>query len=95
MILLNDTTPDEPKSLVEAKIKKVVTQPAPSGPTVGGGGGAGVPQTPVRGADATAAGSLAAMLTLAAVDEDEEGGEEAEVPSGFDYETEGEEDDDE
>jgi hypothetical protein len=35
------------------------------------------------------------MLTLAAVDEDDETGEGAEVPEGFEYESEGEEDEDE
>lgn len=38
-----------------------------------------------------APGALAATLTLAAVDEDDETGEEAPVPEDFEYETEGEE----
>lgn len=94
VILLNDTTPSEPKTLVERQIKKVVVQPAPSAGGSGGGAAAAaanVPQTPIQGgAGAAAAGSLAAMLTLSAVDEDAEDGGEAEVPGGFEYESEGE-----
>lgn len=58
--------------------------------------GAAALQTPQRGAasgteDALAAGAAAAAGVLTAVDEDEEGDEDAPVPDEFNYETEGEE----
>ena len=43
--------------------------------------------------EASGAGAAAAAGVLTAVDEDEEGGEEAEVPGEFEYFTDNEEDD--
>ena len=79
-ILLFDTTPDEPKSLLELKAKKKTAPPAPTpGNTLGAPSNA--PETPAQGGGARAAAGV-----LNAVDEDEEGGEEAPVPDAFDVE---------
>ncbi|KAK8196079.1 proteasome regulatory particle base subunit [Zalaria obscura] len=92
VILLQDTKPDEEKSLLELKAKKKApAQPAPQpGQTVGG------PQTPVRDLDMGGimeafGGASAAAGVLNAVDEDVEGGEEAECPDEFEVESEAEE----
>jgi 26S proteasome regulatory subunit N2 len=82
VILLNDTRPSEPKSLLELKVKK--TAPAP---TPGGAGPSG---------DQAPAGVQAAPAS-ADVDDNlvEEGGEEASVPGEFEYNSDtGEGDDD-
>ncbi|KAK5171715.1 proteasome regulatory particle base subunit [Saxophila tyrrhenica] len=80
-ILLFDTQPDEPKSLLELKAKKKTAPPAPTanGNTVGPAPGAG-------NADQGAAGARAAAGVLTTVDEDDEGGEEAPCPEAFDVE---------
>ncbi|KAK4246568.1 armadillo-type protein [Corynascus novoguineensis] len=130
-ILLHDTQPDEPKTLIEEKLKKVTTERAPvAGATTGagatprnaaqsllsnwssramGGGGTGMPelnellQFTARGAEGRAAqgsggaagagsGAAAAAGVLTAVDEDNEGDEEAPVPAEFEYFTDAEED---
>lgn len=90
VILLNDTQPDEEKTLLKLEVKKAVTQPAPGGNAVGA---TATPATPVPAAanSASDAGSLATILTLAAVDEDDEDGEEAPVPGEFEYEPEDDE----
>ncbi|KAI9796755.1 MAG: proteasome regulatory particle base subunit [Piccolia ochrophora] len=96
VVLLIDTTPSEPKKLVEMKVKKHVDR-APTAPQTlndridsayrdrgsssSGVGGNGVP---------AADGAAQAAGVLTAVDEDEEGGEHAELPSEFDYVSEGE-----
>lgn len=129
-LLLHDSQPDEPKSLIEEKLKKVTTERAP---VVGAGTGA-TPRNaaqsllsnwssrgltapssirelndlfqlsargaegraqPGGGADATAgsgSGAAAAAGVLTAVDEDNEGDEEAGVPGEFEYFTDAEED---
>jgi len=96
-ILLHDTESDKPKELIELKVKKAPTQPAPSS-------GVGDMHNVVDAAfaarrDALAAGAAggigaaSAAGVLTAVDEDEDG-EEAELPGDFEYETEGEDGDD-
>ena len=86
VILMIDTQPDEEKVLVEEKLKK----PAPekvSAPTLG--------ESQRAIADVVAssgAGAAAAAGVLTAVDEDEEGGEEASVPRDFEYFTDAEDD---
>lgn len=87
VILVHDTQPDEPKSLLELKAKK---KPATAAAPV-----PGQPQTPQQNRDAndmevdeSAAGARAAAGVLNAVDEDDEGGEEAEVPDEFEVEDE-------
>ncbi|KZF26197.1 26S proteasome regulatory subunit Rpn2 [Xylona heveae TC161] len=86
VLLLVDTEPSEPKSLIELKSKKQAA-PAPSEPS----------QTLEERINAaysernrqleTPGGAAQAAGVLTAVDEDEEGGEEAECPREFDYHT--------
>ncbi|KAJ9661094.1 proteasome regulatory particle base subunit [Coniosporium apollinis] len=85
VILLIDQQPDEPKSLLELKVKKVAPAPAPG--AQGQGQGQAVPETMSDAISALAQGTGAseAAAVLNAVDEDEEGGEEAEVPRDFEY----------
>ncbi|KAK5000144.1 hypothetical protein LTR28_013164 [Elasticomyces elasticus] len=85
VILLLDTAPSEPKSLVEIKARKKPT----AGPATGSSAGR---SEDVRMGDATgsAAGASAAAGVLNAVDEDVEGGEEAEVPGEFEVDEEDE-----
>ena len=135
-ILLHDTQPEEPKTLIEEKLKKATTERAPvagagAGGRAGAGpslntaqsllsdwssrgltGGAGVRelnelfQLTARGAEDRAAqlgaaggdasavsgsGAAAAAGVLTAVDEDNEGDEEAPVPKDFEYFTDTEE----
>lgn len=90
-ILLFDNQPDEPKSLLELKAKKKTAPPAPT------------PGAPARGADTDMSdvnsnaavlgvgGAAAAAGVLNAVDEDEEGGEEAPCPDEFEVDDEMEE----
>ncbi|KAK4159427.1 armadillo-type protein [Cladorrhinum sp. PSN259] len=127
-LLLHDTQPEEPKSLIEEKLKKVTTEKAP---VVGAGSGA-TPRNPATqnllnqmtrgrfdptsvsdlneifhraaqeqrrdresrraGGAGTGEGAAAAAGVLTAVDEDNEGDEEAPVPQDFDYFTDAEED---
>ncbi|KAL2024913.1 hypothetical protein VTK56DRAFT_3612 [Thermocarpiscus australiensis] len=134
-ILLHDTQPDEPKTLIEEKLKKVTTERAPVAGAGAGGAGTGVTprdaaqsllsnwasrgdgssirelnelfQLTARGAEGRAAqlggasggdpaagsgsGAAAAAGVLTAVDEDNEGDEEAAVPADFEYFTDNEE----
>lgn len=88
-ILLFDSAPSEPKSLLELKAKKKTAPPAPApGQTTSGGadtamGGMGAA---MAGFGAGAGGAAAAAGVLNAVDEDDEGGEEAPVPGEFEIE---------
>ena len=95
-----DKNPDEPREVIEMKASKDARQPAPQAESLQdrlqAAIGAAALQTPQRGAasgteDALAAGAAAAAGVLTAVDEDEEGDEDAPVPDEFNYETEGEE----
>ena len=81
--MLTDTKPDEAKSLVERKIRKPAPRTAPAGPA---------PSTPAPTERATEADRGAADVAsiLNAVDEDVEGGEEAELPQEFEYYSDGE-----
>jgi 26S proteasome regulatory subunit N2 len=101
VILLEDTTPDEEKSLLELKARKKTTVSAPTpGQQLGGGDrndfasamSGFAPVTP--GGFGAGSGAAAAAGVLNAVDEDDEGGEEAPVPDEFEVESEEEEDDD-
>lgn len=90
VILLNDTTPSEPKTLIELKARKNIKAAA-------------APETlqdridaAFTGDDSTArdvsrqaVGASEAAGVLTAVDEDGEGGEEAEVPREFEYHSDG------
>ncbi|KAI9774228.1 MAG: proteasome regulatory particle base subunit [Geoglossum umbratile] len=82
VVLLTDTKPSDPKTLLELKSRKKVSSITPDTKT----------RQTEQGASRTSAGTggaEAAAGVLTAVDEDEEGGEEAEVPKDFDYETDG------
>jgi 26S proteasome regulatory subunit N2 len=104
VILLEDTTPSEEKSLLELKARKKATASAPTpGQQLGGGRGGErsafdsalsdfMPVTP-GGVGAGAGGAAAAAGVLNAVDEDVEGGEEAPVPDEFEVESEEEDED--
>lgn len=101
VILLEDTTPNEEKSLLELKARKKTTVSAPTpGQQLGGGDrndfasamSGFAPVTP--GGFGAGSGAAAAAGVLNAVDEDDEGGEEAPVPDEFEVESEEEDDDD-
>jgi 26S proteasome regulatory subunit N2 len=122
-----DTQPDEEKSLIEEKLKKVTTEKAPvAGQTLSGGSAGltrqqhnalsqairagaggdlrslnelneffsrrGAINEGVPGANVpdSGSGAAAAAGVLTAVDEDEEGDEEADCPREFDYFTDAE-----
>lgn len=96
VILLNDTTPSEPKTLMELKARKNIKAAAApetlqdrvnAAFNLPGGAGAGESARDTGGA-AEAAG------VLTAVDEDGEGSEEAELPREFEYHSDGEGGDD-
>ncbi|KAL9016314.1 MAG: hypothetical protein Q9185_006327 [Variospora sp. 1 TL-2023] len=82
VILLTDSTPSEPKSLMELKAKKTV-KPAAAPVTLQDRVSEALGQQEAADRDAQGAAEAAGVLT--AVDEDGEGGEEAEVPQEFDY----------
>ena len=87
-----DTTPSEPKNLINLKAKKPsqpAAPPAPSYDQVAAGNTR--PQQDVNVPESTnepeAEGAAEAAGVLTAVDEDDEGGEEAELPHEFDYDS--------
>lgn len=88
VILMIDTQPAEEKVLVEEKLKKVAVEKA----------AAPAPETPDQNRQvnvpevASGAGAAAAAGVLTALDEDEEGAEEAECPRDFEYFTDEEQD---
>jgi 26S proteasome regulatory subunit N2 len=97
VVLVIDTQPEAERETIELKASKVEAKPGPS--TTSGaestgqerGNEAPVPQTPV----AAGSGAAAAAGVLTAVDEDEEGAEEAPVPDEFEYFSENEDNADE
>ena len=90
-MLLRDTTPSEPKELLELKAKRAVQRAA--APETLEDQAEAAYRARNGGADvgAGAGGAAAAAGVLTAVDEDGEAGEEAEVPRDFDYVTDEEE----
>lgn len=74
VILLTDTTPSEPKSLLELKVKKAVPAPAP------GAAGSSGDQAPEGVSVSTAGGPISDNMV-------DEGEEEASLPGTFDYES--------
>ncbi|KAL8697265.1 MAG: hypothetical protein Q9224_002404 [Gallowayella concinna] len=84
VVLLTDSTPSEPKSLMELKAKKKV-KPAATPATVQDRVVEALGQHLANDGESSGAAEAAGVLT--AVDEDVEGGEEAEVPREFDYYT--------
>lgn len=90
MVVL-DTEPEKDREIIPLLVSKVETVAPPAGGNILGG--AAVPQTPARqvmGGEITGAGAAAAAGVLTAIDEDEEGVEDAPVPDEFEYETDGE-----
>ncbi len=77
-MLLTDTRPTESKELIERQIK--------SSARVAPGAREGQTATIEREGPEVGAGNAAGVLT--AVDEDEDGGDEAELPGEFDYHSE-------
>ncbi|KAI4226680.1 MAG: hypothetical protein L6R36_002993 [Xanthoria steineri] len=85
VVLLTDTTPSEPKSLMELKAKKKV-KPAATPATMQDRVVEALGQHMADRADrGESSGAAEAAGVLTAVDEDVEGGEEAEVPGEFEY----------
>ena len=93
VIVVVDKQPDAERETIELSVSKVEVKQAPIASTTGGSGGA-VPMTPVgRGIGEVSmgmGGAAAAAGVLTAVDEDEEGGEEAPVPDEFEYHSDNE-----
>ncbi|KAK3674975.1 proteasome regulatory particle base subunit [Recurvomyces mirabilis] len=98
VILLEDTTPEESKSLLELKARKKTTKPAAAPGMPGSAGNDSEMPDALRdlgltglGVGAGAGGAAAAAGVLTAIDEDEEGAEEAPVPDEFEVESDEEE----
>lgn len=103
VVVVLDNQPDEPRETIELEASRKKPQaPAPSGETLQdrlqAAIGAAALQTPQRAAARAAlsdytslGGAAAAAGVLTAVDEDEEGVEDAPVPDEFTYETDAEE----
>lgn len=96
-----DTKPDDSRDIIELKASKEVKQAAAPetledriNAAYANAQGQQQPQTPeTRTAEAAAiagSGAAAAAGVLTAVDEDEEGAEEAPLPTEFDYYSDGE-----
>jgi len=84
VILLHDTQPDEPKTLLELKVKKARVQPAPAATAAAADASA---EAAVRDADAGSFDNSQSMEGYV-LDDGVEG--EAEVPGDFEYESDGE-----
>ncbi len=107
-LLLHDTQPEKEKAKIEEKLKKVATEKAPvaGAPTSRNAAGARTVEEALlsrlgRGAlgsggfgagSGALGGAAAAAGVLTAVDEDNEGDEEAQPPREFEYFTDGEDD---
>ncbi|KAJ6084165.1 26S proteasome regulatory complex non-ATPase subcomplex Rpn2/Psmd1 subunit [Penicillium sp. IBT 16267x] len=99
VVVVLDKQPEEPRDIVELKASKEQRQPAPPTETLqdrlqAAIGNAAL-QTPQRASaraamSDTPAGAAAAAGVLTAVDEDEEGVEDAPLPDEFTYESDGE-----
>ena len=82
---MTDTTPSEPKTLLELKARKTV-KPAAAPETLQDRVTAAFGQQEAAGASREeTSGAAEAAGVLTAVDEDAEGSEEAELPREFDY----------
>ncbi|KAH8816568.1 putative 26S proteasome regulatory subunit rpn2 [Xylogone sp. PMI_703] len=89
VILLIDSQPDEPKVLIEQKLKKPSVE-KPIAPSTPGGEPFNRRQA---GTAEPVSGAAAAAGVLTVVDEDEEGAEEAPVPREFEYFSDNEDED--
>ncbi|KAI9843972.1 MAG: proteasome regulatory particle base subunit [Sclerophora amabilis] len=83
VVLLIDNQPSEPKTLLELKARKTVERAA-APETLDDRINAAY-QARDAGAEGQGSGAAEAAGVLTAVDEDEDGGEEAELPAEFDY----------
>ncbi|CDM26626.1 hypothetical protein DTO013E5_4666 [Penicillium roqueforti] len=100
VVVVLDKQPDEPREVIELKASKEARQPPPPTETLQdrlqAAIGTAALQTPQRAgaraalSAATSGGAAAAAGVLTAVDEDEEGVEDAPVPRDFSYESDGE-----
>jgi 26S proteasome regulatory subunit N2 len=93
VILVLDTQPESEREIIELKVTKVETKPAPAAQAQSSqaqAAGLAAPQTPAQGVSMGAGGAAAAAGVLTAIDEDEEGAEEAPVPEEFDYHSDNE-----
>jgi 26S proteasome regulatory subunit N2 len=93
VILVLDTQPESEREIIELKATKVETKPAPAAQGQSSQAQAAsqaAPQTPAQAVSTSAGGAAAAAGVLTAIDEDEEGAEEAPVPEEFDYHTDNE-----
>ncbi|KAG9249107.1 putative 26S proteasome regulatory subunit rpn2 [Calycina marina] len=87
VIIMIDTQPEQPKLTIDELLKKMTVEKAAAPPTLEDLRNASFNirrQADAR-QEATGSGAAAAAGVLTAVDEDEEGGEEAEVPRDFEY----------
>ncbi|XMA12004.1 hypothetical protein WAI453_004795 [Rhynchosporium graminicola] len=92
VILMIDTTPDVEIELIEEKLKKATIEKAAAPTTLEDLRTESFNLRRQAGEVGEASGAQAAAGVLTAVDEDEEGAEEAEVPNEFEYFTDAEED---
>lgn len=91
VLVVLDTEPDKEHETIPLTVSKV--EPVAAATTSAGTGAQQAPQTPAgQTIVAPGAGAAAAAGVLTAIDEDEEGAEEAPVPHEFDYETDTEAD---
>ncbi|KAJ5142823.1 uncharacterized protein N7515_001610 [Penicillium bovifimosum] len=101
VVVVLDKQPDEPREVIELKASKEIRQAPPATETLQdrlqAAIGTAALQTPQRAdartalSAATSGGAAAGAGVLTAVDEDEEGVEDAPVPNEFSYESDGEE----
>ncbi len=91
MILLIDTQPEEEKVLIEEKLKKASIEKAAAPTTLEDIRNESFNLRRQAEGETSGVGAVAAASVLTAIDEDEEGGEEAECPRAFDYFSDGEE----
>lgn len=103
--MLTDATPSEAKTLLEVKARKI-TKPAAAPESLqeqisaAFGNGQGTTAAAAGGPSSSntqqgESGAAEAVGVLTAIDEDGEGGEEAEVPRDFDYHSDGDHQEDE
>jgi len=85
VILMIDTQPDNEKVLIEEKLKKASVERAAAPTTLEDMRNESFNLRRQADAHGEAAGAAAAAGVLTAVDEDEEGGEEADCPGEFEY----------
>lgn len=91
VILLIDNQPEEEKVLIEEKLKKASIEKAAAPTTLEDMRNESFNLARQGEAEASGVGAAAAAGVLTAVDEDEEGAEEAEVPREFEYFSDNEE----